>query len=101
MKICLRILVVLILTSCASNVKLSNSKLVTKNYEIKFDSINLFDKSRNRNIPVALYLPKTNLMRKLVDEASKKDDLKGKYEQEIKYKNIDKFVDEIITFISK
>lgn len=48
-----------------------------------------------------LYLPKTNLMRKLVDEASKKDDLKGKYEQEIKYKNIDKFVDEIITFISK
>ncbi len=60
MKIYLKILLVLFLTSCASNVKLSNSKLATKNYEIKFDSINLFDKSRNRNIPVALYLPKTN-----------------------------------------
>jgi predicted peptidase len=59
MKIYLKILLVLILTSCASNVKLSNSKLATKSYEIKFDSINLFDKSRNRNIPVALYLPKT------------------------------------------
>jgi dienelactone hydrolase len=60
MKIYLKILVVLILTSCASNVKLSNSKLATKSYGIKFDSINLFDKSRNRNIPVALYLPKIN-----------------------------------------
>jgi predicted peptidase len=60
MKIYLKILIVLILTSCASTVKLSNPKLTTKNYEIELDSINLFDKSRNRNIPVALYLPKTN-----------------------------------------
>lgn len=46
-----------------------------------------------------LYLPKTNLMRKLVDEASKKDDLKGKYEQEIKYKNVDMFVDELVSLL--
>ncbi|OCL90491.1 hypothetical protein [Aliarcobacter thereius] len=43
-----------------------------------------------------LYLPKTNLMRKLVDEASKQKELKNKYEQEIKYINIDKFLDELI-----
>ena len=60
MKIYLKILVVLILGSCSSNVKLSHSKLVSKSYEIKLDSINLFDKTRNRLIPVALYLPKTN-----------------------------------------
>ena len=60
MKIYLKILVVLILRSCSSNVKLSHSKLVSKSYEIKLDSINLFDKTRNRLIPVALYLPKTN-----------------------------------------
>ncbi len=46
-----------------------------------------------------LFLPKTALMRKLVDEASKKDDLKGKFEQEIKYKNIDKFVNELVGLI--
>ncbi|MDG2432515.1 alpha/beta hydrolase, partial [Flavobacterium sp.] len=55
-----KVLLVLILASCASNVKLSNSKLTNRNYEVKLDSINLFDKSRNRSIPVALYLPKTN-----------------------------------------
>lgn len=60
MKIYFKILLVLILTSCTSKTKLSNSKHATKNYEIKIDSINLIDKSRNRNIPVALYLPKTN-----------------------------------------
>ena len=60
MKIYLKILVVLILGSCSSNVKLSHSKLVSKSYEVKLDSINLFDKTRNRNIPVSLYLPKTN-----------------------------------------
>lgn len=55
-----KILLVLILTSCESTIKLSNLTLSTKNYQIKLDSINLFDKSRNRNIPVALYLPKAN-----------------------------------------
>ena len=47
-----------------------------------------------------LYLPKTNLMRKLVDEASKQKELKNKYEQEIKYINIDKFLDELITYFN-
>ncbi|OCL81820.1 hypothetical protein [Arcobacter porcinus] len=43
-----------------------------------------------------IYLPKTNLMRKLVDEAAKQKELKNKFEQEIKYVNIDKFLDELI-----
>lgn len=43
-----------------------------------------------------LYLPKTNLMRRLVDEAAKQKELKNKFEQEIKYVNIDKFLEELI-----
>ena len=43
-----------------------------------------------------LYLPKTNLMRRLVDEAAKQKELKNKFEQEIKYINIDKFLEELI-----
>lgn len=42
-----------------------------------------------------LYLPNTKLMRKLVDEASKRSELKGKYEQEIRYPKIDKFIDKL------
>ncbi|MDY0179799.1 hypothetical protein [Aliarcobacter skirrowii] len=47
-----------------------------------------------------LYLPKTNLMRRLVDEAAKQKELKNKFEQEIKYINIDKFLDELITYFN-
>lgn len=47
-----------------------------------------------------LFLPKTGLMRKLVDENTKKDDLKGKFEQNIKYKNVDKFINELISLIN-
>ncbi|MCG3704362.1 hypothetical protein L5F68_08450 [Aliarcobacter butzleri] len=47
-----------------------------------------------------LFLPKTGLMRKLVDENTKKDDLKGKFEQNIKYKNVDKFINELIGLIN-
>lgn len=47
-----------------------------------------------------LFLPKTALMRKLVDENTKKDDLKNKFEQNIKYKNVDKFVDELVGLIT-
>lgn len=47
----------------------------------------------------ALFLPKTALMRKLVDENAKKDDLKNKFEQNIKYKNVDKFIDELVGLI--
>lgn len=47
-----------------------------------------------------LFLPKTTLMRKLVDENSKKDDIKGKFEQNIKYKNVDKLIDELVDLIT-
>lgn len=39
-------------------------------------------------------------MRKLVDENSKKDDIKGKFEQNIKYKNVDKLIDELVDLIT-
>ena len=47
-----------------------------------------------------LFLPKTTLMRKLVDENSKKYDIKGKFEQNIKYKNVDKLIDELVDLIT-
>ncbi len=43
-----------------------------------------------------VYLPKTNLMRRLVDEAAIQKELNNKFEQEIKYINIDKFLEELI-----
>lgn len=49
-----------------------------------------------------LFLPRTSLMRKLVDEGDKgikKNDLKGKYGQDIKYKNVDNFINELIDLI--
>ena len=36
------------------------AQTTTPNYEVKLDSINMFDSSRNRRIPVALYVPKTD-----------------------------------------
>lgn len=47
-----------------------------------------------------LFLTKTALMRKLVDENTKKEDLKGKFEQNIKYKNVDKFINELLGLIT-
>jgi hypothetical protein len=47
-----------------------------------------------------LFLPKTALMRKLVDENTKKDDLKGKFEQNIKYKNVDKENSKLVDLIT-
>jgi len=49
------ILICLLLVSCTSNkttVHASNTI-----YNVKMDSLELFDKSRNRIIPVALYYP--------------------------------------------
>ena len=43
-----------------------------------------------------LYLPHTKLMRKLVDEASKKNELKGRFEQQVKYKKVDEFMKDLI-----
>lgn len=47
-----------------------------------------------------LFLPKTTLMRKLVDMGTMKNDLKGKYKQDIKYKNIDKFISKLINLLT-
>lgn len=46
----------LILVSCSvkKTINLENA------YEVKLDTLTLFDQSRNRKIPVAYYLPKTN-----------------------------------------
>ncbi len=46
-----------------------------------------------------LYLPNTKLMRRLVDEATKRSDLKNKFEQTIRYPKIDKFINKIIEII--
>ncbi len=71
--------------------------------EIKKEKLNEFKEHIQVNgfdrFPT-LFLPRTNLMRKLVDERSKKNDLKGKYEQNIKYKNIDKFINELVNLIT-
>ncbi|QKF77281.1 hypothetical protein [Arcobacter defluvii] len=47
-----------------------------------------------------LFLPKTTLMRKLVDMGTMKNDLKGKFEQDIKYKNIDKFISKLVNLLT-
>ncbi len=52
------ILILLCLTSCLTNKKTCDTKIVKQNYEVKLDTMNLFDISRNRNIPVAIFSPK-------------------------------------------
>ena len=46
-----------------------------------------------------LYLPYTKLMRKLVDYAAKKQDMKSKLGQEVRYPQMDKFIDELISYL--
>lgn len=58
-KIYFQILVSLFLISCSNNKK-SNSQISNNNYAVKLDSIELFDKSRNRKIPVAVFQPKSD-----------------------------------------
>jgi predicted peptidase len=48
------------LTSCLTNPKVIIAQTVKQEFVVKIDSLNLFDKIRNRSIPVALYLPKTD-----------------------------------------
>ncbi|PIF30845.1 chlorophyllase-like protein [Flavobacterium sp. 9] len=55
-KIYFPILLFLLLTSC-SNITKSNFQVSNNNYDVKLDSLELFDKSRNRKIPVAIYHP--------------------------------------------
>lgn len=52
-------LLCLLILSC-SNYKKTNAQESNHNYAVKLDSIEIFDKSRNRKIPVALYCPKTD-----------------------------------------
>ena len=56
-KFYIKIVLVLILTSCTSKINLPHSEDANTKQEVKEDSLFLFDKSRNRSIPVALYLP--------------------------------------------
>ncbi len=58
-KIYFQILVSLFLISCSNNKK-SNFQTSNNHYPVKLDSIELFDKSRNRKIPVAVFQPKSN-----------------------------------------
>jgi predicted peptidase len=58
-KIYFKILICILLVSC-SNSKKTNSQIANNTYPFKLDSLELFDKSRNRKIPVAIYHPKTD-----------------------------------------
>lgn len=56
----------MLLISCISNKRVPNSKIATQKFEIRVDSINLYDTLRKRLIPVAFYLPKTK--KKIIDQ---------------------------------
>ena len=58
-KIYFQILLSIFLISCSNNKK-SNSQTSNNSYPIKLDSLELFDKSRNRKIPVAIFQPKSD-----------------------------------------
>lgn len=60
MKIFLQILFCFLLINCTSNKKTAHVKILDQNFEVKLDSVNWYDTSRKRLIPVAFYLPKTN-----------------------------------------
>ncbi|MET0944294.1 MAG: alpha/beta hydrolase [Flavobacterium sp.] len=53
------LLICFLLLSCSGNKK-ANVQASNTIYDVKLDSLELFDKSRNRIIPVALYYPKTS-----------------------------------------
>ncbi len=61
MKIYLQFLFCLILTSCITNKKTSNPDINNLQYQVNSDSLNLFDKSRNRLIPITFYSPKADV----------------------------------------
>ena len=60
LKIHLQILVCFLLLSCATNKKVTIEKFNNQEFEIKSDSANWLDSSRNRLIPVAFYFPIVN-----------------------------------------
>ena len=49
----------LILTSCLTSKKATDIQTSTNAFNFKLDSLEMFDSSRNRKIPVAFYYPKT------------------------------------------
>ncbi|NML69711.1 alpha/beta hydrolase [Chryseobacterium sp. RP-3-3] len=55
-KILLTSFIILSLSNCTSRKNISSDKT----FEVKLDTLTLFDQSRNRKIPVAFYSPKTN-----------------------------------------
>ena len=57
MKVYLQILFCFLVLSCTSNKKATNTKVDNQEFEVKSDSANWLDNSRNRLIPVAFYLP--------------------------------------------
>lgn len=60
LKIHLQLLFCFLLLSCTSNKNLTKAKVDNQEFEIKSDSANWLDNSRNRLIPVAFYLPIVN-----------------------------------------
>jgi predicted peptidase len=55
----LLIILSLLSTGCLHTRHKTEQQIITKKIDVQLDSIKLFDKSRNRLIPVALYYPKT------------------------------------------
>ena len=60
MKISIEILLSLFLISCVKNKESTSLQKTLPKFEVQLDTLNLFDKQRNRIIPVAFYFPKTN-----------------------------------------
>lgn len=60
MKIYLKILLSLFLISCIKNKEVTSLQNTIPKFKVQLDTVNLFDKQRNRIIPVAFYFPKTD-----------------------------------------
>jgi predicted esterase len=59
-RIYLYLLFLISLTSCLTAKQTGTDNPTNQTYSVKIDSINLFDNSRNRKIPVAFYTPNTD-----------------------------------------
>ena len=81
----------------------ANSKLTATEYAQPILGIIFLSHATSRFYSLKKELLQDHQMasyQKLVDENTKKDDLKNKFEQNIKYKNVDKFVDELVGLIT-
>lgn len=56
----LQILLCLLLINCQSSKKTTIKRNISQQFDVKTDTLNLFDKSRNRIIPIAFYKPATD-----------------------------------------